>query len=98
MALTITSNYGILEITGSITGENSRSLQRHFEQLLLTTDKVIVSLDSVKKIDAFGIQVFTRLYKNAMKLNKIFFLIGKENKNIQAAFGKVNYILRSDFI
>ncbi|WP_298545068.1 STAS domain-containing protein [uncultured Aquimarina sp.] len=98
MALQIKNNYGIIEISGSIVGENTRSLKQHCEQLLSKSDQIILSVDHVSKIDASGVQVLTTLYRNAMKLNKIFCVIGKENKNIRNAFGKVNYILRSDFV
>ncbi len=98
MALEITNNYGIMELSGNLIRENTRSLKKHFEQLLVKSDRVILSVDRVTKIDASGVQVLTTLYKNAMKHNKIFFIIGKENKKIQKAFGKVNYILRSDFV
>jgi len=98
MSLQITNNYGIIEISGNLVGENTRALKKHFEQLLALSDQVILSIDHVHSIDASGVQVLTALYRNAMKLNKIFCIIGKENKNIQSAFGKVNYILRSDFV
>ncbi len=98
MALRITNNYGIIEITGNIVGENIRSLKKHFEQLLTKSDQIILSVDHVNKIDASGVQMLTTLYKNAMKRNKVFCIIGKENKNIKDAFGHVSYILRSDFV
>ncbi len=98
MALQITNNYGVLEINGNIVTENAISLQHHVEQLLYISDRVILSVDHVKNIDASGVRVLTNLYKKAMKGNKIFYIIGKENKKIKTAFGKVNYILRSDFI
>ncbi len=98
MALKITNNYGVFEINGSIIAENAKSLQHHFEQLLFTSDSVILSVDNVKKIDASGVSALTNLYKRAMKSNKIFYIIGKENKKVQKAFGKVNYILRGDFV
>ncbi|MBQ0733836.1 STAS domain-containing protein [Aquimarina celericrescens] len=98
MALQITNNQGVFEINGNIISENSKSLQSHFEQLLHKTDSVFISVDNVKKIDVSGINVLTKLYKSAMKNNKIFFIIGKENEVVKKAFGKVNYILRSDFL
>ncbi|WP_281989207.1 STAS domain-containing protein [Aquimarina aggregata] len=98
MALRITKNQEVFEIKGNIVAENARSVQHHFEKLLFHSEKVVVCLDKVKKIDAFGVNVLTRLFKNAMKNNKIFFIIGKENKIVRQAFGNVNYILRSDFV
>ncbi len=98
MALQITNNQGIFEINGSIVAENAKSLQHHFEQLLFTKDKVILSVDFVNKIDNSGVNALTNLYKRAMKSNKVFYIIGKENNKVKNAFGKVNYMLRSDFV
>lgn len=98
MALTITENQGIFEINGQLINKNALSLHQHFRKLLNTTEKVIVSLEKVKKIDTQGVHVLTNLHKKAMKSNKIFCIIGGENQNIQNAFGHVNYILRSDFV
>ncbi|EZH73584.1 hypothetical protein ATO12_16740 [Aquimarina atlantica] len=98
MALQITKNQGIFEIKGSIVAENTKSLQHHFENLLFNSDKVILCMDKVKKIDASGVTVLTKLFRNAMEHNKVFYIIGKENKKVSNAFGKVNYILRSDFV
>ena len=98
MALHITSNQGVFELNGNIVGKNAISLQHHFEHLLFTKDMVVLSVDHVKKIDSYGIQVLTSLYRRAMKNNKIFYIIGTENKRLQKAFGKVNYILRRDIM
>jgi len=97
MALQITNNQGIFEINGKIIAENAKSLQHHFEHLLFCNDMIILSVDKVKRIDASGVTVLTNLYKKAMKSNKVFYIIGKENKKVKKAFGKVNYILRRDF-
>jgi anti-anti-sigma regulatory factor len=98
MALQITKNQGIFEIKGNIVAENSKSLQHHFEKLLFNSDKVILCIDKVKKIDASGVTVLTKLFRNAVKNNKIFYIIGKENKKVCNAFGNINYMLRSDFV
>ena len=98
MAIQIIKNQEIFEIKGNIVAENVASLQHHFEKLLTKTDKVIVCIDNVKKIDASGVLTLTKLFKNAMKNNKIFYVIGKENKKIKTAFGKVSYQLKSDFV
>jgi len=98
MALQIKNNHGIFEINGSIIAENAKSLQYHFERLLSKEEHVILSVDHVEKIDISGVNVLSNLYKKAMKSNKVFYIIGKENQKIKKAFGKVNYILRSDFV
>ncbi len=98
MALQIINDQGIFKIKGKISTKNAKSLQSHLEQLLATTDTIILCLDQVKKIDTYGVHVLTHLYKEAMNNNTIFHIIGRENKIIKNAFGKVNYILRSDFV
>ncbi len=98
MAIQITKNKEIFEIEGSIVAENVRSLQDHFEKLLSKTDKIILCVDKVSKIDSSGVVVLTKLFKTAMKKNKIFYVIGKENEKVKTAFGHVNYILKSDFV
>ncbi|WP_299434721.1 STAS domain-containing protein [uncultured Aquimarina sp.] len=98
MALTITNNQGIFEINGSLINKNALSLEHHFHQLMNHKEKIVISLSKVSHVDTYGVRVLTNLYKNAMKSNKIFYIIGKENKKVQKAFGKVNYILRNDFV
>ena len=98
MALQITQNQEVFEIKGSITAENAKSLQHHFEKLLCSLNKVIICLDKVKKIDSSGVTVLNKLFRNAVENKKILYIIGKENKKVSAAFGKVSYILRSDFV
>ena len=74
------------------------SLQQHFRQLLNQSEKVVISLEKVKQIDTYGVRVLTNLHKMAMKNNKIFCVIGGDQKNIRQAFGSANYVLRSDFV
>ncbi|WP_025741603.1 STAS domain-containing protein [Aquimarina pacifica] len=98
MAFKITNNQGILEVNGNIIGENTVFMRSYFEELLSDTDKIVLSLDHVKTIDLNGVEAVTTLCKKAMELNKIFYVIGKDNRSISNAFGKMNYILRHDFI
>ncbi|WP_108868913.1 STAS domain-containing protein [Aquimarina aquimarini] len=98
MALKITKNQGIFEIRGSIIAENAQSLHHHFEKLLFTSDKVILCMDKVKKIDKSGVSVLTKLFRNAVENNKIFYIIGKQNSKVKNAFGNVSYILRNDYV
>ncbi|SHJ62899.1 STAS domain-containing protein [Aquimarina spongiae] len=98
MALKITQNQGIYQVKGSIVAENVNSLRRHCEQLLFSTEKVILCLDKVKRIDASGVHVLNSLFKNAMKENKIFYIIGRQNEQVKNAFGKVNYMLKNDYL
>jgi len=98
MALQITNNQGVFEIKGSLINKNALSLEHHFRQLMNHKEKIVVSISKVKYIDTYGVRVLNNLCKNAMKSNKIFYVIGKDNKKIQEAFGKGSYILRNDFL
>lgn len=96
MALKITQNQGIYEIKGSIVAENVNSLRRHCEQLLFNREKVVLCLDKVTKIDNSSVHALNSIFKKAVKNNKIFYVIGQQNQKVRNAFGKVNYVLRSD--
>ncbi|GAA0711084.1 STAS domain-containing protein [Aquimarina litoralis] len=96
MALKITHRYGIFELEGNVVGKNALSVKNHFEQLMLSSEQIVLSLDKVKRIDTQGIQVLSNLYRRAVKNNKIFYLIGAENAIIKKAFGKVNYVIRKE--
>lgn len=98
MALNITNNQGIFEINGKLINKNALSLEHHFHQLMNHRDKIIVSIDKVKQIDPYGVRVLNNLHKSAMKRNKVFYVIGKGNRQVKKAFGSVNYILRNDFV
>lgn len=96
----ITNNSGIFEITGSIVNENATVIKNHFEDLLDSSEELIMNLDRVNAIDATGVNVLTNLYKKAVKKNKALYIIGKENANLKEAFSvtKMDYILSRDFV
>jgi|GEM_PF-3529964 len=98
MALSMTNNHGIVEIKGNITGKSALNIQHHFEQLLAKGERIIMSLDHVKKIDASGVNILTRLHKKAMQLNTILCIIGQENQKVLEAFGSTSYVLQRDFV
>ncbi len=98
MALKIINNHGVLEIKGSIINKNVQNVKNHFENMLSKYEQVIVSLDYVQNIDQKGVEMLTKMYNNAMKINKVFYIIGKENKIVRNAFGKSSYVLKSDFV
>lgn len=99
MKLQIKKDQGIFKIEGTIDTKNASSIKNHFQNLIITkTDRLILCLDQVKKIDKTGVKVLTGLYKSAIQNNRILFIIGRENESVRNAFGKVDYILRSDFV
>lgn len=98
--LQINYTQGIFEVEGKLLAENSYSLKRHFEMMLKESKKIVLSLDKLESIDVSGINSIISLYKNAIKQNKIFYVIGKGNRKIAKALNipKLRYIVRNDFL
>lgn len=98
--LLINHNHGIFEIEGNLASENSKSLKMHFESILKTDIKVVLSLDKLNRIDTSGVNCLIDLYKTAALRNKIFYVIGKTNKKISKALKetKLRYIVKNDFL
>ena len=98
--LQINYSQGIFEIEGKLAAENVKSLKHHVETLLNAGKDVILSLDKLEKIDASGINVISNLYKKAIRNNKIFYVIGRDNKKIAKALKrpKLRYIVRRDIL
>ena len=51
MALQITNNAGIIEISGKLNAQNAISLQNYFESLIMHSSFIIVSLNNVSELD-----------------------------------------------
>ena len=98
--LQINYSQGLFEIEGSLNAENSASLKKHFETYFRSNDKAVLNLDKLKKIDISGVNCLVNLYKKAIRNNKIFYAVGKSNKNISKVIknSKLNYIVRNDFL
>ncbi len=97
MALQITENAGIIEINGILNTQNANSLKNYFEALINESTFIIVSLNNVVEIDRSGFEVIINLYKKAFSKNKVFYILGEENKKIMDLFQsqKLNYMLQS---
>ena len=98
MALQITNNSGIFEISGLLNTQNISSMKSHFEALIENTKSVIISLDKINDLDKGAVKCLGLLYKKAIKKNKVFYIIGSENKKIRDLFKeqKLFYVLRRD--
>ena len=98
MALQITNNSGIFEINGLLNAQNVSAMKSYFETLIESTKAVTISLDNINSIDKVAVKCLGSLYKKAISNNKVFYIIGSENKNIRDSFKeeKMFYILRRD--
>jgi len=98
MAFQINNNQGIFEIKGLLNTQNIGSMKNYFEALIENTKDIIISLDKIKEIDNEAVRCLTALYKKAMLKNKVFYIIGIENKKVSDLFKeeKMFYALRRD--
>jgi len=98
MALQITNNAGIFEISGELNSQNVFSLNNHFEVLLERSKMITLSLNKLMDIDKTAVSTIASLYKKAMSCNKVFYIIGQDNQRINEQFQeeKLSYILRRD--
>lgn len=96
--LQITQTQGILEVKGSLMAENVNSLSSHLNVLLQKGKDVVLSLDKLDAMDQSGMMAIAKLYKQAIKNNKIFYVIGKSNKKIASIVANpiMRYVIRED--
>ncbi|WP_130735765.1 STAS domain-containing protein [Flavobacterium sp. J27] len=100
MALQINNNQGIFEICGLLNAQNTSLMKHYFESLIENARAITISLDKINDIDATAVLCLGSLYKKAMAKNKIFYIIGSENKNVRDRFReeKMFYVLRRDIL
>ncbi|MFD0964846.1 STAS domain-containing protein [Pseudofulvibacter geojedonensis] len=98
--LQINYNQGIYEVNGKLVNENSNNLKNYFKALLSTKNDIIINLDKLSSIDYSGIKAIHDIYKNAIRNNKILYVVGKTNAKINDKIAKssLKYIIKSDFI
>lgn len=97
MALQITNNAGIIEISGKLNAQNAISLQNYFEALIMHSSFIIVSLNNVSELDKSSFNTLINLYKKALSKNKVFYIISEKNKEVTSLFQseKMNYVLQN---
>lgn len=86
MALRILENNGTFHLQGNLNAMTSRAFIIHFEYLIKSLKNVTVNIDKVKEIDTNGVSAFKTLYANALRQNKLFFVIGNGCKDINNEF------------
>ena len=98
MALQITNNSGIFELNGFLNAQNTYSIKNYFEKLIESNKAVTISLDKINDIDKVAVKCLASLYKKAITTNRVFYIIGSENKKVRDVFKeeKMFYVLRRD--
>lgn len=88
MALSVTKQSGIYEISGALNYQNMKSLKHYFELLIEQSSYIKMSLNKIIDLDNNGVQFISSLYRKAVENNKIFFIVGLNNKKLVALFKK----------
>lgn len=88
MALAITKQSGIYEISGALNSQNMNFLKHYFELLIEQSAYIKMSLNKIIDLDSNGVQFISSLYRRAVEKNKIFFIVGLNNKELVALFKK----------
>lgn len=98
MTLQITNTSGIFELNGLLNAQNTYSIKNYFENLIENNKSVTISLDKINDIDKVAVKCLGSLYKKAITSNKVFYIIGSENKKVRDIFKaeKMFYVLRRD--
>ena len=96
--LQISYSQGVFEVEGKLAQESAPILEKEVKTLLEAEKQVILSLDKLDKIDSYGVNAISVLYKKAIRNNKIFYIIGRENKKIKKALtnSELRYMVRRD--
>lgn len=90
MAIQIKYEAGVYEITGFLNSQNGESLKNHFEALIENSKGIVLSLNKVLDIDSNAINIIASLYRKAWLSDKMFFIIGMENKKVNEQFSALD--------
>ena len=88
MALTITKQSGIYEIDGVLNSQNISAIKNYFELIIEKSAYIKMSLNKIIDLDFIGVQFIASLYIKAVEKNKVFFIVGVNNKEIVQLFKK----------
>jgi len=90
MAIKITYNGGVYEISGSLNSQNSDSLMIHIETLMKHSRGVIITLNKVIGMDTYAVKRITDFYNKAVSSDQLFYIIGRENTKVNEQFLALN--------
>ncbi|WP_367773187.1 STAS domain-containing protein [Flavobacterium sp. WC2421] len=90
MAIQITYNAGVYEINGTLVSQNGNALKSHIETLLNFSKGIVISLNKVLEIDSEAVKSIESLYNKAWGNDKMFYIVGMENKKVSDLFTSLN--------
>lgn len=98
MAIQIKEEYGMLKILGVLNSETARVTTHHVKQLLVKSERVMLSLEGVLSMDKMAAKAMEKLYHDSAQGNKVLSIFGNQNGNISDILRETNthYILSSD--
>lgn len=98
MAIQIKEEYGMLKILGVLNSETARVTTHHVKQLLVKSERVMLSLEGVLSMDKMAAKAMEKLYHDSARNNKVLSIFGNQNGNISDVLRETNtrYILSSD--
>ena len=82
MALQILEKEGTFHLQGNLNSSTTRSFIIHFEKMINSVQNVKINIEKIKNIDESGENAFKTLIALAMRNNKLFYIVGEENKEI----------------
>ncbi|MBT8316499.1 MAG: hypothetical protein HKP59_02620 [Lutibacter sp.] len=88
MALTITKQSGVYEISGALNTQSMSSFKNYFELILEQSAFIKMSINKITDLDIAGVKFISSLYRRAVEKNKVFFIVGLANKELVALFKK----------
>ena len=101
MKLTIETTGNKIDLRGSLLKNDSLTLKRHIKGLINRAgEKLILNLQSLDTMDYSAVTVLESLHLYAIKKNKKFHIIGKENDKIKNVVKRTRLdfiVLREEF-
>ncbi|WP_282041579.1 STAS domain-containing protein [Winogradskyella flava] len=91
MALTIKEKHGVFIVEGVINSSTAQHFQNHCETLLNTKGELTIHIENVVAIDESGIKAIETLYKDALKQNRGFMVIGNISKALHDELNAIKY-------
>lgn len=91
MALKITENKNVFDIEGVLTSSTTQLFKKHMDALFKINGDITINIEKVYEIDIAGLAILKQFYKNSIKNNRCFTIIGYGCKEIYYDF-KTDYV------
>lgn len=100
MALQITKNNNVYEISGSLNSSTFETFKNHFKNIIAQSRLVMISLSNLNDIDDESVGALHRMYKTAMDHRTVVYLLGKSNEKVREVFSrrKIQFILHNSIL